>query len=316
MKKIFTLVCAATAAMTLWAQDPSVVLDLSAPTNPTTIEINETGYWTGTYDENYSAIEFAPFKLSHLIGGSSWGGMYWDGFTVCKGNDMDNHNNDGWPGTYEWFNMAGGGVGSIDPTGSVVADPNQPYVIAYWASFMGNDCNVVTMTEGQSFQVDGMYVTNTTQGYYVAKEGNAMARALDQEGDAFVLEAHGVDATGAETVSRFKLAGYDNGEFYGVTDWQWWDLSGLGEIVKLYFTMTSTDTGTYGINTPTYFALDRLTVSNLGSSAVKAVEADRQVAAVNYVNMAGQRSSRPFDGMNIVVTRYTDGTTSTAKVIK
>ena len=32
--------------------------------------------------------------------------------------------------------------------------------------------------------------------------------------------------------------------------------------------------------------------------------------------MAGMTSDKPFDGVNVVVTTYDDGTTSTAKVIK
>lgn len=42
----------------------------------------------------------------------------------------------------------------------------------------------------------------------------------------------------------------------------------------------------------------------------------REVAAVEYVNLAGQRSSRPWQGVNIVITRYTDGTVTTAKECK
>ncbi|MBO4871547.1 MAG: starch-binding protein [Muribaculaceae bacterium] len=42
----------------------------------------------------------------------------------------------------------------------------------------------------------------------------------------------------------------------------------------------------------------------------------REVADVKYVNMAGMVSNRPFDGVNIVVTRYTDGSTSTTKILK
>jgi hypothetical protein len=41
-----------------------------------------------------------------------------------------------------------------------------------------------------------------------------------------------------------------------------------------------------------------------------------QVAGVKYVNMAGMTSDKPFDGVNVVVTTFNDGTTSTAKVIK
>jgi hypothetical protein len=37
---------------------------------------------------------------------------------------------------------------------------------------------------------------------------------------------------------------------------------------------------------------------------------------VKYVNAAGLQSSKPFEGINVVVTTYTDGTTSVAKQIK
>ena len=42
----------------------------------------------------------------------------------------------------------------------------------------------------------------------------------------------------------------------------------------------------------------------------------REVVGVEYYNVAGQRSDKPFEGVNIIVTRYDDGTTSTAKVLK
>ena len=41
-----------------------------------------------------------------------------------------------------------------------------------------------------------------------------------------------------------------------------------------------------------------------------------EVVDVTYYNMQGMQSSKPFDGIKIVVTRYSDGTTSTAKVIR
>ena len=52
------------------------------------------------------------------------------------------------------------------------------------------------------------------------------------------------------------------------------------------------------------------------NTAVEQLNNDRQIAKVTYVNVSGQQSENPFDGMNIVVTTYTDGTTSTVKVIK
>ena len=44
--------------------------------------------------------------------------------------------------------------------------------------------------------------------------------------------------------------------------------------------------------------------------------ADKTVAGVKYYNLTGIESSRPFNGINVVVTTYTDGTTSTTKVVK
>ena len=51
-------------------------------------------------------------------------------------------------------------------------------------------------------------------------------------------------------------------------------------------------------------------------TAVEEVSAAKTVSSVRYFNMTGAESAQPFDGINIVETRYTDGTTSTAKVIR
>ena len=42
----------------------------------------------------------------------------------------------------------------------------------------------------------------------------------------------------------------------------------------------------------------------------------KTVQSVRYYNIMGQEGKEPFSGVNIVVTRYTDGTTSTAKVLR
>lgn len=51
-------------------------------------------------------------------------------------------------------------------------------------------------------------------------------------------------------------------------------------------------------------------------TSVHGVLVDRQVENVTYYNVMGQSSNEPFDGINIIVTRYSDGTTSTTKVLK
>ncbi|MBQ0115989.1 MAG: hypothetical protein KBT10_08990 [Bacteroidales bacterium] len=42
----------------------------------------------------------------------------------------------------------------------------------------------------------------------------------------------------------------------------------------------------------------------------------RRVAAVKYVSTLGVTGDKPFDGINVVITTYTDGTTTTTKVVK
>lgn len=64
-----------------------------------------------------------------------------------------------------------------------------------------------------------------------------------------------------------------------------------------------------------FLADDVLAMVNDGSG-IENVKAGMEVANVRYVNVAGQESDKPFSGMNIVVTTYTDGTTSTVKVMK
>ena len=51
-------------------------------------------------------------------------------------------------------------------------------------------------------------------------------------------------------------------------------------------------------------------------TGVASVNAAKAVKSVNYYNLAGQASAQPFEGVNIVHTTYTDGTTSVAKVMR
>ena len=51
-------------------------------------------------------------------------------------------------------------------------------------------------------------------------------------------------------------------------------------------------------------------------SAVENISAGKAVAGVKYYNVAGQAADKAFDGVNVVVTTYVDGTQSVVKVVK
>ena len=51
-------------------------------------------------------------------------------------------------------------------------------------------------------------------------------------------------------------------------------------------------------------------------TGVSNINAGKTVESVKYVNLAGMVSDKPMEGVNIVVTRYTDGSVTTAKVLR
>ena len=80
-------------------------------------------------------------------------------------------------------------------------------------------------------------------------------------------------------------------------------------------TMTLTNVSLVTPNHLTFIAGDAMAAVNSGSG-VEDITAGRQIAGVRYINVAGQESETPFDGINIVVTTYTDGSVSTVKVMR
>ena len=70
-------------------------------------------------------------------------------------------------------------------------------------------------------------------------------------------------------------------------------------------------------DTPTYTVSPVNLTSTTVPTAISTIETNNgEVKSVKYVNVAGVVSDRPFQGVNIVVTEYTDGSRTTAKVVK
>ena len=273
MKKIFTFAVSALMASAAWAG--VITLDLNKPLNPSTLEYNDYGIWTGCYnDVDYTWLEFGDengeFLLSHLIDGegASWGGYYWDGFCPAIGGDQTDYGQPGSSGswtTYFGGCMAGGGCVIND--GSVTADPTQPYFVAYYSNWAvegpSNQVMFVDKDGNTTFEPVGVYVCNHPWPYYGCEHGDGFGAPF-AEGDYFQLIAHGVAADGSETTTSINLVEFTNGQLHALNDWTFFDLSSLGEVESVYFTMTSTDTGDYGMNTAAYFCMDKFQVKGEG----------------------------------------------------
>lgn len=88
--------------------------------------------------------------------------------------------------------------------------------------------------------------------------------------------------------------------------------------VRVYFTKSVSGAKAADPNGDYYIA--EYTISDALTSdiptSINGVESYRQVVSEKYYNPAGIESDTPFKGVNIVVTRYSDGSTSTVKVLK
>ena len=112
-------------------------------------------------------------------------------------------------------------------------------------------------------------------------------------------------------------------------DWAFDGSKMVKYIVRLYATVLSpTQQGEIDHHTMSvdgsgrdYFIAENnitVTFDNQTTTAIGTIDSDSNsnVEGVTYYNMMGVASNRPYEGMNIVVTRYSDGSTTTEKVIK
>lgn len=174
--------------------------------------------------------------------------MSWDGFAY---SNITETTSSGWSAQYNA--ITGGGQG-----GSV------NYAIGFDPLASGFGTEPPTMTMNTAGIVDGLYITNNNYAYYSMLNGDAYAKKFGgmsgDEEDWFLLTITGKNAGGTEVGSvDFYLADYrfaDNGQDYIVNTWEYVDLMGLGVIQSLEFSLSSSDVGSYGMNTPGYFALD------------------------------------------------------------
>lgn len=106
---------------------------------------------------------------------------------------------------------------------------------------------------------ESMWVNNTTYTYMTAHDGNQFSKAFSYDDKSwFLLRIYGLDSAGTKTDSvDFYLADYRTDDAVGtISDWTEVDLTSLGKVNGLSFDFKGSDTGDYGLNTPTYVAID------------------------------------------------------------
>jgi len=190
-----------------------------------------------------------PFSSSGVIFNRTWSTE----FNCC-------------PGAWAYSNQS-------DLTTAGFANPLSAYVLPAGGGVDGSSNFAVannqvqgdaTVTLPAPSRVLGTYVANVTYAYLAVVDGNdgaGFVKGPFADGDWFRLDFVGIDDQNQEVgTESFFLADYRDGKSDAVSDWTWVDLSGLGDTVShLEFRMESTDNGQFGMNTPSFFAIDNLT---------------------------------------------------------
>lgn len=207
------------------------------------LSLGADSYWNGSDGSGGFSSGSAHFSNNY---NATY--MSWDGFAYSNISDTTSS---GWGAQYNAISGRGQGASAN-------------YAIGFDPLASGFGTELPTMTLNTAGIVDGLYVTNNNYAYYSMLNGDAYAKKFGgisgDDADWFLLTITGKDAGGTEVGSvEFYLADYrfaDNGQDYIVNTWEYVDLMGLGTVNSFEFSLSSSDMGSYGMNTPAYFAMD------------------------------------------------------------
>lgn len=214
---------------------------------------NSNGSWEFCYDEDMQDVltfynNGEAINFSHSCQRTEWDGIAyysWRGFTPSRADDTTDYSSDGNWTDHQWTAMPGTGM---------FKQPN--YMIGFCnaeetaADALTSTTTVIKPFTTKEFKPKYVYLTNTTWGYYAMKNGSAFNKKFTS-GDWCKLTITGVSGDVSTGKVEFYLA--KDGEF--VQKWTMCDLSPIAKCERLVFTMESSDSGQWGMNNPSYFAL-------------------------------------------------------------
>ena len=228
MRKCLLLSLALVMAAFAMAQEPATFED---------VPLGSGGIWQPPVGENEMPSGGWIFTNSTQYG-------YWGGFTASNRTDLSQ------TGLNAQYTAAAG----------CGYDGSTQYAVAYT---MGVQTEVYA-TDGQLHTVTGCYVTNNLWTYQDILQGGYGEQPYGghtgNDPDWFKVTATGKNASG-QTVGTldFYLADYrfaNNEEDYVLDTWEWFDLSPLGNVATISFSLSSSRGSGYNMITPAYFCMD------------------------------------------------------------
>lgn len=247
--------CALFLTLCSLAHAEQITMDLSTATdlNGNPINYSQTygeGYYdlTDVWDQTYNdadscrhiLVNDGVFRLSHLPSGMAYNGMSWEGFTLSTvAQDTAN----------VFGCVANGGLAGV----------RTPYVIGYYSEWVsssqGYSSNIIEFD--QLYYPEYVYICQNSNTHKAIKHGEFNARPFTEQ-DTLALIIQTLDSTKNPTATTIYYLAIDGTSNEG---WVKVPLTALGQTSCLSFSMTTTDIGDWGANTPLYFALDGLTIN-------------------------------------------------------
>ena len=219
-----------------------------------------------------SQTKTATFEDLSLAVDTFWNGSDTLGKFTTKNITLNNNYDTAW---HSWDGFAYSTKTDTTTAGygnqySCIAGKGANNSATYGVSFEGYSIKptmVGSATNGfKNFK--GIYINNSTYAYLSMKNGDAIAKKFgDTTGGAdgkdwFKLTIKSYDFFGNYVTSiDFYLADYrflNNSNDYIIKDWTYLDLTPLGYGATLKFELSSSDNGTWGMNTPAYFCVDNI----------------------------------------------------------
>lgn len=195
---------------------------------------------------------------------------------------------------------------------AVDGDTNGPWCV--WSEYITLDENgnivedATTQANGVSFQQTGNVITfkkekveRTATPEATEENPNPATPAWDKDKENAIFGAVDALANENEMIDADDLTVYVR--FY---------YRSTGKAIETNRFMLRAD----GEQTPEYYAAEGGARAKQVPTGVNEIRYHGEVVSTTYYNIQGIESDKPFDGVNIVITRYSDGATSVSKIVR
>ncbi len=238
MKKLHFICLAALAATFVACEPNNEPVDNATVVTFENVALDSTGYWNGSDFSGGKLVDGAFFVNDYVFDSLFNYGYCNGGFYVSSKTDKQTR---GYLNEYSVY--ADGG-----------ADNSKQFAVLYYSAWSAQNARI-QFTKAVSPK--NISLTNSTYTYWSLKEGDAISKAC-AAGDWFKVTIIGQNGDTRTDSLDFYLADFRDGKTFICDTWTSVDLSALGAVTDIYFTIDGTDKGDWGLNTPAYVCLDNL----------------------------------------------------------